>query len=45
MPREVTSQDLADEFDISHQALSERFRRATKNLVASTLAVDEDDED
>ena len=44
IPREVNAQNLADKLDISHQALSERFRRATKNLITSTLFVDEDEE-
>ena len=33
IPRDVTSEELAAELDISHQALSERFRRAHKQLV------------
>ena len=37
--------DLADTLDISHQALSERLRRATGNLIESTLLVDEDEEE
>ena len=45
IPREINAQELADELDISHQALSERFRRATKNLVTDTLLVDQSDED
>ena len=45
IPRETNAQKLADELDISHQALSERFRRATKNLVKSSLLVDEDEEE
>lgn len=44
IPREVNAKELADELDISHQALSERFRRATKSLIRSTLLVDEDEE-
>ena len=43
IPREINAEELADELDISHQALSERFRRATKNLVKSSLLVDEDE--
>jgi predicted DNA binding protein len=38
VPREIDAKGLADELDISHQALSERHRRATKNLVLSALA-------
>lgn len=33
IPRDITSKELANELDISHQALSERFRRAHKQLV------------
>ncbi|EMA36698.1 helix-turn-helix domain-containing protein [Halococcus hamelinensis] len=45
IPREINAQELADELGISHQALSERFRRATKNLVTNALLVDEERED
>lgn len=44
IPRETNAQELADDLDISHQALSERMRRATKSLVTSTLAVNDDEE-
>lgn len=37
IPRDVTLQDLADELDISHQALSERLRRAHRTLVEQAL--------
>lgn len=40
IPRDTTSSDLADELGISHQALSERFRRAYRHLVESELATD-----
>jgi predicted DNA binding protein len=33
----VTVEDLAEEFDISHQALSERIRRGTGALIEDTL--------
>lgn len=33
IPRETTAKDLAEEFGISHQAFSERLRRAHSNLV------------
>ena len=33
IPRDVTSEELAAELDVSHQALSERFRRGHKQLV------------
>jgi len=38
IPRSVTLDELADELGISHQALSERFRRAHKGLVSAELA-------
>ena len=44
IPRETNAQELADDLDISHQALSERLRRAHKNLITSSLLVDEDEE-
>jgi predicted DNA binding protein len=37
IPRGCTLEELADEWDISHQALSERLRRGTGTLVESTL--------
>jgi hypothetical protein len=39
VPRGTTMEDLASELDISHQALSERLRRATGSLVEDTLLV------
>jgi hypothetical protein len=39
IPRETELEALADEFDISHQALSERLRRGTEALVEDTLLV------
>jgi hypothetical protein len=39
VPRAVTLQELAEEFDVSHQAVSERLRRATNALVHDTLFV------
>jgi hypothetical protein len=39
VPRAVTLQELAEEFDVSHQAISERLRRATNALVQDTLFV------
>lgn len=41
IPRETKLDELADDLDISHQALSERFRRATKTLIENALLVDE----
>lgn len=37
VPREVSLQELAREMDISHQALSERLRRAEKRLAEEKL--------
>lgn len=39
IPREVSMQELSDELNISHQALSERLRRAYQSLVTSELDV------
>lgn len=36
-PREVTQEELAVEFGVSPRAVSERLRRATRNLVENTL--------
>jgi predicted DNA binding protein len=38
IPRDLTAAELADELDISHQALSERFRRGYATLVAAIAA-------
>ena len=38
VPRDVTTRELAAELAVSHQALSELLRRATANLVRSTVA-------
>lgn len=38
VPRDVTTRELAAELSVSHQALSERLRRATGALVDSSLA-------
>jgi predicted DNA binding protein len=37
IPREVTYKELADELDISEQAVSERVRRATNKVLRSTM--------
>lgn len=39
VPRRTTVEELATEFDISHQAMSERLRRATDALVEETLLI------
>jgi hypothetical protein len=41
VPREAELEDLAEQFDISHQALSERLRRGMCALVEDTLLVGE----
>lgn len=42
IPRGASMADLADELEVSENAVSQRIRRATANLVESTLAVDGD---
>lgn len=37
VPRRVTQEELAERFDISHQALSERLRRAHETVVSNAL--------
>lgn len=44
IPREISLEELADKLDISHQALSERFRRAYQTLATSSIDVDDIDE-
>jgi predicted DNA binding protein len=41
IPRDVTADELADDLGISHQALSERFRRAYRRMVEDEFAVEE----
>ena len=36
-PRQVTQAELGASFDCSHRAISDRLRRGTRNLIASTL--------
>ncbi|WP_049902308.1 helix-turn-helix domain-containing protein [Halococcus agarilyticus] len=45
VPRDISLDDLATELDISHQALSERFRRAYSTLIENTLIVGLGDEE
>ncbi|MFC7224777.1 bacterio-opsin activator domain-containing protein [Halalkalicoccus sp. GCM10025322] len=45
VPRETSLSDLAERQDASHQALSERLRRATGNLVESALITHGDGSD
>ena len=42
IPRSVSAEELATDLGISHQALSERFRRAYGQLVESELAITEE---
>lgn len=42
VPRGTTLGDLADELDVSHQALSERLRRAQASLIVNALTIDAD---
>jgi predicted DNA binding protein len=44
IPREVSTQALADEFDISDQAVTERLRRGIHTLVTNTLLLGEEAE-
>lgn len=37
VPRRITLAELAADLDVSHQALSERLRRASRNLVTETF--------
>lgn len=39
IPRKITTRELAEEFDVSDQAVTERLRRAIVNLVANTVQV------
>jgi predicted DNA binding protein len=43
IPREIDQSELASTLNISHQALSERLRRGTGNLIENALVVDEDE--
>ena len=43
IPREATLQEVAEELDVSHQALSERLRRAHRSLAENNL-VDADEQ-
>lgn len=43
IPRELSTQELADSFDVSDQAVTERLRRAIASLVENTLGVAADE--
>jgi predicted DNA binding protein len=45
IPRTISTQALADEFDISDQAVTERLRRAILTLVENTLVAADEAED
>ncbi|WP_049999289.1 helix-turn-helix domain-containing protein [Halococcus sediminicola] len=45
VPREIDMNELAEELDISHQALSERLRRAYDTLVEDAVLVGSDRDD
>lgn len=40
IPREISLQEVADEFGVSHQAMSERLRRGMENVVFDLLDVE-----
>ena len=42
IPRQMDQTELAEELDISHQALSERLRRGNHDLIKNALLVDEE---
>ena len=44
LPRQISTQELADSFDISDQAVTERLRRGISTLVRNTLLVEEPEE-
>ncbi|RBI62165.1 hypothetical protein DMJ13_09785 [halophilic archaeon] len=43
VPREASAEDLAEDLGVSHQAVSERLRRATESLVRETIGSSKDD--
>ncbi|GAA5049055.1 helix-turn-helix domain-containing protein [Haladaptatus pallidirubidus] len=43
IPRGISGEELSDDLGISHQALSERLRRAYKNLISNALVVGENE--
>jgi predicted DNA binding protein len=44
VPRKITLEEVATSLGISHQALSERFRRAYRSLIATELVVTKEEE-
>jgi predicted DNA binding protein len=45
VPQQVTMSELADELDVSQQALSKRFHDGHRNLIRSVLTVSDPDEE
>lgn len=45
LPRRISTQDIASEFDVSDQAVTERLRRAIQTLVENSLLLTSEDED
>lgn len=43
VPRDVKLEELADRFDVSHQALSERLRRGHEKLIRSVVSPESDE--
>lgn len=43
VPRSITLTDLAENLDISHQALSERLRRGQKSVLQNTVIIGDED--
>lgn len=44
LPRQISTQELADTFDISDQAVTERLRRGISSLVRNTLLIESEDD-
>ncbi|WP_423745548.1 bacterio-opsin activator domain-containing protein (plasmid) [Haladaptatus sp. SPP-AMP-3] len=42
IPRKASAENLADDLDVSHQAVSERLRRGHRSLVKNTLIIGRD---
>lgn len=42
IPRQINTKELANQFDITNQAMSERLRRGIRNLVTGTLLISEE---
>ena len=45
IPRQTSTQDLAEEFGVSDQAVTERLRRAIITLVENTLIATQDEQE